>query len=188
MHLRSAVDSQSTLNPTPLRTFPTKVTDAFPPTTLDMNSVAEIQDQKERGILKNYQSTKQPQDGSQLHHQESAAARVLQRTYRGHRERRQLRGLSLDPSTRWTEVRIFATSCFLFSISPTLTSLSKGSKRSPIPRPHYSAPPLLQNPSQSKRPRPQPHRIRGPSELVARQQNRPSSRRRRRFLSFRLAI
>ncbi|CAD6588490.1 MAG: hypothetical protein ASARMPRED_003577 [Alectoria sarmentosa] len=68
-----------------------------------MNSIAKIQDEKEREILKKYQSTNQTQDGRQLQHQESAAARVLQRTYRGHRERRQLRGLSLDPSTRWTE-------------------------------------------------------------------------------------
>lgn len=68
-----------------------------------MNSVAEIQDKKEGEILEKYQSAKHSQDDLQLHHKESAAARVLQRTYRGHRERRQLRGLSLDPSTRWTE-------------------------------------------------------------------------------------
>ncbi|MCJ1430380.1 hypothetical protein MMC29_008298 [Sticta canariensis] len=34
---------------------------------------------------------------------ESDAARTLQRTYRGHRERRQLKGITLDPATRWTE-------------------------------------------------------------------------------------
>lgn len=71
-----------------------------------MTSIAEIQDEKEHDILKKYQSTKQPQDDKQLQHQESAAARVLQRTYRGHRERRQLRGMGLDPSTRWIEVRM----------------------------------------------------------------------------------
>ncbi|MCJ1471249.1 hypothetical protein MMC07_009897 [Pseudocyphellaria aurata] len=36
-------------------------------------------------------------------HRESNAARTLQRTYRGHRERRQLKGITLDPATRWTE-------------------------------------------------------------------------------------
>lgn len=41
-------------------------------------------------------------DASQ--HRESDAARTLQRTYRGHRARRQLQGLMLDPSTRWVEV------------------------------------------------------------------------------------
>jgi len=35
------------------------------------------------------------------------AAGIIQRNYRGHRERRMLEGMSLDPSTRWLEaVRI----------------------------------------------------------------------------------
>ena len=157
----------------------------------EMNSIAEIQDEKEREILKKYQSTNQTQDGRQLQHQESAAARVLQRTYRGHKERRQLRGLSLDPSTRWTEVRICPTpSCPLFYSlgSTTLTYFSKGSERSSIPRPHHPPPTLLQTPSQSEWQRPQPHRIRSPSKLVACQQNRPSSGGRRRILPFILAL
>ena len=78
-----------------------------------MTSIAEIQDEKEHDILKKYQTTKEPQDDTQLQHQESAAARVLQRTYRGHRERRQMRGLGLDPSTRWTEVCTLCTLCSL---------------------------------------------------------------------------
>lgn len=36
---------------------------------------------------------------------EEEAARVIQRNYRGYRERRQLKGMSLDPSSRWLEVR-----------------------------------------------------------------------------------
>ena len=35
---------------------------------------------------------------------EAKAARVIQRNYRGHRERRALKGYGLDPSTRWLEV------------------------------------------------------------------------------------
>lgn len=35
---------------------------------------------------------------------EAKAARVIQRSYRGHRERRALKGYGLDPSTRWLEV------------------------------------------------------------------------------------
>ena len=81
-----------------------KISEGFPINYLDMTSIAEIQDKKEREVLKKYQSTEQPQDTAPLQHEESTAARVLQRTYRGHRARRQLRGLSLDPSTRWTEV------------------------------------------------------------------------------------
>ena len=79
-----------------------------------MTSIAQIQDEKEHQVLKKYQTTRQPQADTQLQHQESAAARVLQRTYRGHRERRQLRGLGLDPSTRWTEVCTLSTLGFLF--------------------------------------------------------------------------
>lgn len=37
---------------------------------------------------------------------EAAAAEPIQRNYRGYRERRQLQGLGLDPSTRWLEVRM----------------------------------------------------------------------------------
>ncbi len=33
------------------------------------------------------------------------AAELIQRTYRGHRQRRELKGFGLDASTRWDEVR-----------------------------------------------------------------------------------
>lgn len=69
-----------------------------------MSSIAEIQDKKEAEILEKYTDTEQPQHENVVQRTESQAARLLQRTYRGHRERRQLQGLSLDPSTRWTEV------------------------------------------------------------------------------------
>ena len=158
-----------------------------------MTSIAQVQDQKEHDILNKYQSTEQPQDGSQLQHQESAAARVLQRTYRGHRERRQLRGLGLDPSTRWTEVRIgptlYLVSLFFFSSkSMTLTISSIGGKRSPIPRPHHPAPPILPNSNQRRQQRPQPHNIRSPSKMVPRLHHRSPSRRRRRILPLILAL
>jgi hypothetical protein len=34
----------------------------------------------------------------------TAAARMIQRNYRGYRERRQMRGMGLDASSRWAEV------------------------------------------------------------------------------------
>ena len=37
-------------------------------------------------------------------HEEEQAAQMIQRNYRGYRERRQLAGMGLDPSTRWMEV------------------------------------------------------------------------------------
>ncbi|KAF2498245.1 hypothetical protein BU16DRAFT_287942 [Lophium mytilinum] len=35
--------------------------------------------------------------------EEAAAAQLIQKNYRGYRERRQLAGMGLDPSTRWVE-------------------------------------------------------------------------------------
>jgi hypothetical protein len=37
--------------------------------------------------------------------QQADAAQMIQRNYRGYRERRQLKGIGLDASARWTEVR-----------------------------------------------------------------------------------
>jgi len=64
-----------------------------------MSSIAETQTRREQEISTKYESSQpgNPTDRA------FRAAQVLQRTYRGHRERRQLAGLSLDPSTRWTE-------------------------------------------------------------------------------------
>ncbi|KAL8831664.1 MAG: hypothetical protein Q9191_000742 [Dirinaria sp. TL-2023a] len=64
-----------------------------------MSSIAETQARTEKEIDSKYKA----EHSLQLAHRESQAARTLQRTYRGHRERRQLAGLSLDPSTRWVE-------------------------------------------------------------------------------------
>jgi hypothetical protein len=36
---------------------------------------------------------------------EKDAAQMIQRNYRGYRERRQLKGIGLDASARWAEVR-----------------------------------------------------------------------------------
>ena len=64
-----------------------------------MSSIAETQARTEKDIDSKYKA----EHSLQLAHRESQAARTLQRTYRGYRERRQLAGLSLDPSTRWVE-------------------------------------------------------------------------------------
>lgn len=39
--------------------------------------------------------------------EQAQAAQTIQRHYRGYRERRQLAGIGLDASARWTEVRVF---------------------------------------------------------------------------------
>jgi hypothetical protein len=41
--------------------------------------------------------------------QQKQAATMIQRNYRGYRERRQLQGMGLDASARWAEVGIFGT-------------------------------------------------------------------------------
>lgn len=64
-------------------------------------AVTEVSEEKE------WEDTKRKDEQKNidfLAHRESDAARTLQRTYRGYKSRRELRGFSLDPSTRWTEV------------------------------------------------------------------------------------
>ena len=70
------------------------------PDKATMSHIAEVQERKEAEI--NAQYAHSPQKGVGLN--ETEAATAIQRTYRGHRARRELAGLSLDPSTRWVEV------------------------------------------------------------------------------------
>lgn len=46
------------------------------------------------------------------------AAQMIQRNYRGYRERRQLQGIGLDASARWAEVQ---APSILWTREPTLT-------------------------------------------------------------------
>ncbi|KAL3422152.1 IQ calmodulin-binding motif domain protein [Phlyctema vagabunda] len=69
----------------------------IPPTKESMEKISTVQEAKEEEIT-------QKRLSQELNEEERAkAAGLIQRNYRGHRERRQLAGLSLDPSTRWTE-------------------------------------------------------------------------------------
>ncbi|KAG4430246.1 hypothetical protein IFR05_014272 [Cadophora sp. M221] len=58
--------------------------------------IGEIQERKEEEIMHRI-------SGDLNHEEREKAANLIQRNYRGHRERRMLNGLSLDPSTRWVE-------------------------------------------------------------------------------------
>ncbi|QDS67923.1 hypothetical protein FKW77_008614 [Venturia effusa] len=60
--------------------------------------IAARQDETERATER--QTADGQRDGRT---EESAAAAMIQRNYRGYRERRQLRGIGLSPSTRWQE-------------------------------------------------------------------------------------
>jgi hypothetical protein len=44
------------------------------------------------------------EEGSSGQRTEEEAAQMIQRNYRGYRERRQLKGIGLDASARWAEV------------------------------------------------------------------------------------
>lgn len=46
----------------------------------------------------------QPPSDQNDHHAQQHAAQMIQRNYRGYRERRQLQGIGLDASARWAEV------------------------------------------------------------------------------------
>lgn len=64
--------------------------------TLTTDQIAAQQDAKE-----NERKAAQPPEQRE---EQAVAAQMIQRNYRGYRERRQLKGLGLDPSTRWIEV------------------------------------------------------------------------------------
>jgi hypothetical protein len=69
------------------------------PTPEQVEQISEVQAQKEKEI-----STKRLSGNYELHNEErERAAGLIQRNYRGHRERRMMAGLSLDPATRWKE-------------------------------------------------------------------------------------
>ena len=63
------------------------------PNVAEWRRISEIQKQKEDEIDSKYHTT-----------EEHEAATKIQKAYRGHRERGQLEGLTLDPSSRWLSV------------------------------------------------------------------------------------
>ena len=72
----------------------------IPPTQEMLEKISTVQARKEEeGIQKRWS-----EDSAGLSEAERArAAGIIQKNYRGHRERRMLDGMSLDPSTRWVE-------------------------------------------------------------------------------------
>ncbi|RDI80284.1 hypothetical protein Vi05172_g9688 [Venturia inaequalis] len=69
------------------------------PHTESATQIAARQDGKEKFV--EYTTADGQQDGRT--EETAAAAAMIQRNYRGYRERRQLRGIGLSPSTRWQE-------------------------------------------------------------------------------------
>ena len=78
----------------PVLTHEEYINSLLRPSFTEERRISEIQLRKEREIDERY---RQPIN-------EHDAASRIQKTYRGYRERRQLKGLALDPSSRWIEV------------------------------------------------------------------------------------
>ncbi|KAL2063493.1 hypothetical protein VTL71DRAFT_5298 [Oculimacula yallundae] len=66
------------------------------PTPTTVQRIAAVQERKEKEIMQRLSEEENSVEREK-------AANLIQRNYRGHRERRMLNGLSLDPSTRWIE-------------------------------------------------------------------------------------
>ncbi|MCJ1478724.1 hypothetical protein MMC13_007408 [Lambiella insularis] len=72
------------------------------PTPEKIASIAGIQEERERQIDGKYHSSQDTSTDGETEKRDAAAG-TIQRNYRGHRQRKKLDELSLDPSTRWTE-------------------------------------------------------------------------------------
>ncbi|KAK4692739.1 hypothetical protein P7C71_g4521, partial [Lecanoromycetidae sp. Uapishka_2] len=67
-----------------------------------MNSIAQVQEDKKYEFQRQYKHAESLKN-DELERTKLAAAQTLQKNYRGYRARRELKGLSLDPSSRWIE-------------------------------------------------------------------------------------
>lgn len=72
------------------------------PTHEMVEHISEAQEQKEEEVMKKRLDERDGK-GELDEGERERAAGLIQRNYRGHRERRMLEGMSLDPSTRWVE-------------------------------------------------------------------------------------
>lgn len=70
------------------------------PSVKSMERIAAVQERKEHEVLEKRLSN---DHNDMADSERTKAASLIQRNYRGYRERRQLNGLGLDPTTRWVE-------------------------------------------------------------------------------------
>jgi hypothetical protein len=73
----------------------------IPPTQEMLQKIATAQEHKEEEVIMKRLSAEHPRLSEE--DRKRAAVALIQRSYRGHRERRMLDGMTLDPSTRWVE-------------------------------------------------------------------------------------
>ncbi|KAJ6782178.1 hypothetical protein PWT90_03610 [Aphanocladium album] len=75
-----------------------------PPTKDQFHEIAQIQSEKEGANRRKIKEQKRLSTASALPHDaqdQDAAARMIQKTFRGYRARREMDGYSINPSTRW---------------------------------------------------------------------------------------
>jgi hypothetical protein len=72
----------------------------IPPTDEERKHISSVQEAKEEEIIRKRISMENPELSDE---ERTKAAALIQRNYRGYRERRQMQGMGLDPTSRWTE-------------------------------------------------------------------------------------
>lgn len=72
----------------------------IPPTEEEIKQISSVQEAKEEEIMRKRMSLGNPDLSDK---ERAKAASMIQRNYRGYRERRQIRGMGLDPGSRWIE-------------------------------------------------------------------------------------
>ncbi|KAK5992491.1 IQ domain-containing IQM3-like protein [Cladobotryum mycophilum] len=80
----------------------------IPPSRDQFEHIAHVQDEKEEEIKRRFRELKRRSNHERQHSQHSDgqqerahAARVIQKTFRGYRARREISGFTLDPTSRW---------------------------------------------------------------------------------------
>lgn len=100
----AASEAASSSRPTD-STHDAYIASLVPPTTAEFREIAQIQAQKEEEIHRKMQEQKMLSSDQALlldEQGQDAAARMIQRTFRGYRARREMNGYSINPTTRWT--------------------------------------------------------------------------------------
>jgi hypothetical protein len=94
-------DSKVSVNTnTSVRSHQEYLDSLIPPTEEEIKRISSVQEAKEEEIIRKRISIENPELSDE---ERTKAAALIQRNYRGYRERRQMQGMGLDPSRRWVE-------------------------------------------------------------------------------------
>jgi hypothetical protein len=94
-------DSKVSVNTnTSMRSHKEYLDSLIPPTDEERKHISSVQEAKEEEIIRKRISMENPELSDE---ERTKAAALIQRNYRGYRERRQMQGMGLDPTSRWTE-------------------------------------------------------------------------------------